>query len=1187
MILTRMAVLAVQIYSYATWGSTLQYESVALQGNKLLFTQPRLDHFQHFQAEKVGLQCDFDWKNHILDIRMDVERSSWSLDHPYTVTQDIWDKLAGESWLQTHLHLHITDGSLMRSNEGASQPEDIHFEVTADSREGAFIKICFDPQNPSVNKMELKTSSSSYGMDVTCTCRQTSSRSLLGLSEILGFSLPQLRVTEGIVDGTIKAVFPNQQRPYLEGKLALGQLVFSLDTHFLQGGIEGAVLTFEHNEGVDHSKSESSTITGNLKIQKSAFLSHNHPERSWLIREIRGDIQFNGIESLRVELEALAERHEQRSHWALNGKTTINAQRPLDLTLLLTCTSEKNSEGKIEFALHQIKEKYKCATIKLESLFYTDLNLLQSLFATFWPAFDELELKSGLFDALLEADVGSHGVGEIRFKQFSASHLTSMIKPWGAVIDCDLFRGYGKVHLGREDFWGSLQAGLHLENGCVNFESLSPKLPFTDIQGHFLIQNGQIENSLVTLQLAGLKGKLDVEWGEPKHLLTLKLDGTVSDLAKFFPNVLQEGLKQHFYHNRLMVLANIKKLDHQIELGGTIHIQEPTEDYLHTIHFGCELNRKTSDPRSNYLPKGWFYSNRLPVEKFISPFIFRDGLLHMEGDAEFKGSFDHRMVTVKYDADNLMIENENLKIEIERVHSSIPGQLVGMHQLDLDTFRHEGTLPIEHATYYDKNSGFLFCDIQGIAHFEPSLIQINSLEASSHGLDFCGSLELDYSNPAPGVFNLSIHCPTLFGKVSQVQHLLAHLEPSSLLHQIPLEGQVSAKGEGLTLDFVFSPEDYKLQADLKGSIVEGTIPFHSAEMALRGIYMDVDYHHRDKRLEFSDIQGAFIVGKAIRAEEYLFTGDHVRITLLPDPELDIDIAIKDHDDEIFRLVARTENEGAGVKHLCIDPQVTHISCIYPQTWSCRLLDGFHVEEFEFKSTFDLNAFFKDLSRFKKCGLFFLSHTMLDKLPMILPLGGTGTISLQGKAEQSYDFQFEGNGIKRGKSHEHYAVLQGSKRAKKWIIDKIQWDDWNAYGEFQQEEKRWKIPFLGLNIGQNVLLALEGDFMPHDGLLQASLKFCELDLAKIDRWDILKPFSAKWHPKGIIKASGEIEWSLLLSDPMEGFKASLIAESNDLSFRNYPLGILEPFRIGFNGTKGFSITGVGLSSLQLLDVPLPN
>jgi len=132
-----------------------------------------------------------------------------------------------------------------------------------------------------------------------------------------------------------------------------------------------------------------------------------------------------------------------------------------------------------------------------------------------------------------------------------------------------------------------------------------------------------------------------------------------------------------------------------------------------------------------------------------------------------------------------------------------------------------------------------------------------------------------------------------------------------------------------------------------------------------------------------------------------------------------------------------------------------------------------MEQFEFSSQFDLNNFLQDLSRFRKTGFLHLSHGMIDKLSLLLPVQGTGLIALQAHPDQSYSFQLEGQGVNQGKSSEHHALLKGTKRSKKWMIDQLQWDDWNIYAELEESDERWKIPFLGLNIGESILLGLEG------------------------------------------------------------------------------------------------------------------
>lgn len=1171
--LARVATLSLHAYSLSKWGQSLEYDALLFDGTQLTITRPRLENHLGFQAEKAVVDFAFDWGHRTLNLSVAIAKPRWVFQQSMPILEQGWEELLPqeESWIKVHQSVHLSEGHLTWHLEDPSDRHEMRFDLTADSSKGALISLSFDSQNDSSNQLELRTISSVQGMEVNCKGQTVSCRSLQALADLFALNPTQWKISSGTLQGELKALFPVSQRPYLEGDILLESFVFDQNAIPLHGVVEEARLTFEKNQSAYDMNSQASTIVGTLTLLKPALVRYQTPDHQWSMNHITGSIKLNGIETALIQLEAQAEKPGQPSKWILEGMANLNAHRALNLDLTLLCSSLDHPEGKIHLKLFTPKEECKRGLLQLQTVSYAELDYIQTLLATFWPHFKELELKGGVFDAVLEADVTSSGLGEIRLKQFIASGLNSKVKSWNAQCNFDCVRGYGRAHLGRDHFWDTVQAGWHFENGSLDFEAISPELPFTDIQGHLLIQKGQIENSLVTLQLAGLKGKMDVEWGEHKQFLIFKLDGVVEDLADLFPHVIQKGLKQHFYRNRLMVLANFKNLDQKIELGGTLHIQEILGGEMDTIHFGCELKKQASCSSPQYTPSGWFYARKLPVEKYLSPFIFRDGLLHMEGDAEFKGSFDDEMLTIKYDADDLMIENEDLRLEIKHLHAMIPGHLIGSHRLDLKSYQHEGTLPIQHATYYEKNSGLLFQDIQGIAEFKQSEIRLKPFEANCEGVAFSGELVLDYADPAPGVFNLKIQCPVLSGKISQIQRLLAHLEPTSLLHQVPLEGEVTAKGEGLKLDFAFIPEDYHLNGDLQGMITDGAMPFLEADVALRGIDMDVEYRHRDRQLEFSDIQGACIVGKPQRAEEFQFSGHHIRISQLADPNFDVDFAVKDHDDEIFRVSAYTKNEETGVKSIHVNPQSTHVSCIYPQTWKCRLVDWSRIEQFEFISQFNLNTFFQDLTRFRKTGLFNLSHCVIDKLAFLLPISGRGAINLQAQSDQSYSFQFEGKGIKQGKSTEHYALLKGSKQDKKWIIDQLQWDDWSVFAELLQTGDRWKIPFLGLNIGQNVLLGLEGDLNPNEGLLHATLNFCEFDLDKLDRWDALKPFVAKWHPKGVLKAEGEMEWSCLLSDPMVGFKASLIADTTDLAFRNYPLQAIRPFHIDINGDKGFIIS----------------
>ena len=477
---------------------------------------------------------------------------------------------------------------------------------------------------------------------------------------------------------------------------------------------------------------------------------------------------------------------------------------------------------------------------------------------------------------------------------------------------------------------------------------------------------------------------------------------------------------------------------------------------------------------------------------------------------------------------------------------------------------------------FEKNTGLLFEDVQGLVEFKNNFIRIFPIEAYSEGIYFAGDLALDYSDPSPGVFKLMIHCPTLFGKISQIQHLLAHLDQPSLLHRIPLEGDVTGKGEGLCLNFTFIPQDYKLQANMRGIITEGALSFEEANMALRGIYMDVDYNHQRQLLECTDIQGTLLVGKPRRVEEYLFTGHHIHVHPITQPDIDLDVSIKDRNHELLRLVGYTRSEQEGLKSLYINQDTSHFSCIYPHIWRCRLKDWSTIEQLEFRSQFNLESFLQDFRRFRQTGLLFLSHNLIERISQFLPVEGQGSLALCCHSDQRYTYHLEARHIKQqGESSEHFGLLKGSKQDKKWMIDQLQWDDWNVYAELNEAEEKWKISFLGLKAGQTLLLGLDGEWLQEEALLRGKLKFCEVDLSKLDRFEALQPFMTKWWPKGTLNAIGEIEWNMLAPNPMEGCRVSLLAEVSNFGLRDYQFNIAQSFELELQPYHYFSLKNVQL------------
>lgn len=944
--LTYLAKGALQAYSVAVWGNPLQYDSLSLKDYQIVVERPRIENKAVFSAERLTLDFNFRFRKQLVKIGVDLDQPHWHFSDTSDSSLEKWTKLLNQegSWIKAKPHLHFKKGTVSWAFDGTVHQ--LNFDLKVNSKEGGVVRLFFDSSEINHPSLIVQTCKGSKGIVLDCRCQNLNCSSFAALAQFFGLDSNPWQVTSGVLQGSVRAVFPKVSKPYFEGELLLDNLTFFRKGTPLKGGIERGKLVLEKStKGDEPNNSDFLSTMGKLEILKGGSLSYHSPVQAWDIRQILGVIQVN-----------------------------------------------------------------------------------------------EILLEDGRFNARIEFDI------------------TSL---------------------------------------------------------------------------------------EEKEL-------------------------------DLMVLANIRRSNERVEVEGAFHIRrEREEEVRDVVHFGCEFKKTSQGKVSRFIPTGWFHAQNLPLEKYISPFIFRNKILELSGKGEFKGAFDDQFLSIKYGGENVKLENEKLCLTIPSLHSSVAGNLTGLHHLDLLTHLYEGTVPIHSASYLEKNTGLLFHDIQGTIHLTNGMVHVKPFEAFCQGIYFGGDLKLDYRDPAPGVFDVAISCPSISGRVSQIQHLLAHFNQQSLLYQIPLEGEVFGKEKGLQLQFNFSPNDYQFQSTMKGMLNEGFISFEGSDISLKGIDLDINYDHRRQLLQFKDIQGVLFIGKPRRVEEYLLTGDHIHVYSLSQPDIDIDLAIKDRNNELLRVVGHTRDEEEGVKGFHLNPELSHFSCIYPTGWKCRLGQEVEVERLEFHSSFDLSELLKDLKRFRQTGLFFISHSLMDKILQFQPIEGRGTLGLDYQPNRGLSFQLEGSQIKCGGGEEHHGLLKGNKKDKKWIVDQIQWDEWSAYAELQQMDHQWRIPFLGLKIGDALLLGMDGNLDSEEASLKGRLKYCQLDLSKLDAFNSLKSFAAKWWPRGTLSATGEVEWNLFSSNRLEGFRARLVTDISNFSLRNYPLQLSHPFRVEASSSDSIFLKDVQL------------
>ncbi|MBA3723010.1 MAG: hypothetical protein H0W88_11515 [Parachlamydiaceae bacterium] len=1147
----------------------MSYDHISIEGNTLVVTNPHLTHENNFHADSISVRYKIDWWTRQVDISFHLVNPFMKIEPVKIDNQELihFAKSKKKNWVKLNPIWIIDNGTLSwNRHQTANQKSNaVHFNMNLDTILGGKLNAFFDDSNQQTNQFSIESISKQDEMVLELTCSDLESHSVLELINILypHPQLIQLNSDSGILKGRLNAVFPTHARPYLEGELNVDNFSINQQKNGLACHINKARLQFEKNNELDLVNNQGISTIGRLDILEPAnLLRYDSENLNWKFENIIGNIQLDGSKTALIDLQAIGHYQKGNPNVKLKGKANLNSRQLFNVDLRLTSDNENQKTGHIHFLVHQSEKASKIAEIRCQDLSFIEWGFLQALASPLLPKIQNIDFQSGALDALFFAELSRNGFENVTCQNFQAENLKFRIIPWSMILYFPQWMSKGSVDLSKEDVWNTFNAEIQLANGQLDWEELK-RQSFTDIKTHLTINQGEIEHSVLTVNLADLKGIVDIEWNKFKKILTANLNGKVDDLAVLLPKRLRQGLQDQFKENQLGILANIKGESNQIILEGTAHIQRGIgSNQFDLIHFGYNLKRHELDVNATN-PAGWFYAKELPLEKFISPFIFRKGVARLSGLGEFVGSFDTEKIMTKYLTKEFKIENDNLLIEVDDSVASASGDFPASHTIYLKTNSHEGLLPIQNAFYLEKNTGLPFENIQAQVHFKDYTVSLKSMETTCNGIYMHGQMDLDYSDPAPGVFSVALAIPTINGKISQVQKFFTYLKQQpKFLSKVPLEGEIECKNNGLVLNFDFVPKDYKLLASFQGAIAEGTLPIENFNLVLHDLGMDVEYQHQNETLEFSDLHGILLVGKGMQAEEYLFSGNHIRFIGLINQNAEVDIQLKQDDKSLMHIVGNTKQIDESSLEICLNKDKTHLCNITPSKFQLEISDWSKIKSFKLEAPFELATIWPGVKAFIPTGLF-LPKQLLEKISALENPQGVFNMSLNyNESDQALAFEIDGKDFSYNNTNWNSCVLKGKKQDAKWGITQFQIDKLSLAADISQLNDEWKIDFLSLNYGQSFILGLEGIYSEKNNRLDASIKFLETYLTNLSEYPAFQPFFDLWHPKGVVKGKGKMSLEYLDKAPWYRIETDIQANLKQFEIDGFPIKVNKPFSLRF-------------------------
>ncbi len=1168
-----------------------------------------------FAADQITIDYSFKPWALALDMRITLREPQVEVAQSIAQLSSLAAHFSGSSWLKINPEVAIQKGSIhVRDERGLQHSAFIDWE-----KERFQINLGDPNQHMNVLTLKLEGSRSAYA-----EAHALDLPSLHRMMQVLWPEYKEFAVDKGLLDLKGHLLLDTSWPFLFSGEAKVSDFVFFYKPLQLRGEIPEAQIVMR-----DDPEKE-----GKFEILQGAhFAIYKEQLPFWEVRHLMGGVFFNSRQETKVAFEGSCLHHEKACELHIEGEghPYEKGQPQLDIAVRLS-GSHHHPDFSARFLVHKVAEGCNCADIRIEKIGHQEFELLQRLLSPPESNWSRVKVLSGVMDASLLALMQGIKISELKLNKIEAYDLLVDFNGGNSSLDLGRLKGEVSVNLLSSTFWDHLNANLQLSRGHFKTRRSGADFwHFSDMEMELKIEEGMVRNSQIHGNFAGLQGFITMDWLSPQEFVKLHFKGGTSELSHLLPPKLKQGMLKQFEKDQVEIVADLSRIPSGSTLNGELRIYDHSEEIRNGITFGFDLKKTSEDfwgawpanelasayleamgqeifqkvfptlgaPIAHFKNKalkqelglfgfmisnGWFEAQDLPLEKYISPFIFTEGQFSLKGLGDFTGKFNHSDLSVQYTAKNLSLDNEDLAIDVEAVPD-----LSAKHYFNFDTGDHFGFIPVQNGTYFDKNHGLLFADINTEVFFEGKKVHIPDIDAFCNGVYLAGSIDVDYSNPFKGIFDVDVFCHTLTGKVSQVQDIFSHFDKPFFFLKMPVEGNIALHHKVGYLGFTFYPGDYRLQAVFQGGLTDGQISLQQSNIAVQELSLNIDYDHQANRLEFSDIQGAVLVGSPSHVEEYTLVGDRIRFDDYRRNQAEFDVWIGDKKRDIIRVAGKTVpatvGEDGEYVEFHIDQELTHFGDVHPSLFKLVMKNWEEVHQFDLNLEFKLMTLFHDLQRFSRTGLLFLSRSLLKEVNEIQDAQGNFSFGIHfDDQSNTTNYHLNGEGVSIGSHAFDKMLLDGKKHKSLWSLDLLQLDNLSLAAEVERQEKSWVVNFLGVRYGDALLMGLEGEYKDGEAALETKVNLFELDFAKLGHLPKMQKYTLGANVEGALRGTGTMRFELGKGFP--GWHADLLLNGalRQFQLKDLALQDMENISCHLNTARGFTLRHMATSP-QFNEKPL--
>jgi|GEM_PF-2028255 len=972
-------------------------------------------------------------------------------------------------------------------------------------------------------------------------------------------------IEEGLITGRLSIDLLRDKQSLAFGDFTLKQIQFHNEPLALRGHIQNAQVHIEENKNPQGGSGNPLSM-GHIELLEGATLAFEKNGNPFCtVEDLKGNLYFQTSEGARLNLTGICRHANQISHMKAQGLARFrgNEENALDISLELQGIDAGASPATARFISRDLGAKFKFAEITFAQIGPREFEFLQFLLVPHLPQLAQTHLIKGKMDASVVAYLKGIQLSDFKIEKLRGENLDFSIDRWETTAHIDSLSGHLEVNLASVNPLETLNADLLIEGGECIFKGVCD---LTNLNTDLIIRKGVIQESTATALFSGLEGILFLNGVDPEgQIVKIAFTGPIAGLSGLVPEKVSRVLQQKWSNDSISIQAGIKRIEKGIHIAGSFLLDNQKIDWnfdlkrhqkgsvdladrlwqgvvkqlwhkspenlaLHAAVDGGRQMNKAVHTSGFRVINGSFQTSQLVLEKYISPFLFDDSSITLTGLGDFQGEFEQSAVAFNYQLASAQYETDAMKWQFGRA-AQLQGSsedsvepIRGYHCFDLTTGRSFGQIELKKGIVENTRLKLPYRAVEANVVWADKQLSWENVKTESCGLQFAGQVWLDLRHPKPGFSTTAIAVQQVKGSFSQLQRYFSHFDGFDFLQKLPLEGDLTLGEKGAHLTLEHTPGNWDVNADMQGAFRNGQVLSHSPDMKIGELQFNFDYNQLNKSFLVKDIHAVLQIGEG--DEHYFLSGDKISFTDCEKGQAEFDLWLGNQSRDIVRVAGKTvpttQEDLPNALDLVIDKKLTHFGDVHPERFELTFKDWNHIDKLQVDFGLSLATMLFDVQTLSRTGLLFLPKNLIAELNSFKDGKGDFQVSIDYDAKTSLlNYKATASDVAVGEHRYQKCALQGKKKGATWAIDQLLLDDTSIAADLTRMPNSWKVNFMGLRVGQSLLVGLEGDYRDADKIFEGKVNLFEVDLSKLQEWPSLVNFQRENKPKGHFRGSGQV------------------------------------------------------------------